>query len=682
MKRWSLPAWLVVLGLGLLWGFPAEAAEPLARITVKAGARLRLNTPVSASLADLPEAVVRSGLRLEEITENGREAVPCQQVGEESLQLCWILKGRTPAAAKRVYELLPEKVDTEGPVGLEQDNQSIRILCGDQPVVEYHHAPVPPPPSASEKYTRSGFIHPLATPDGAVLTTIHPPDHIHHLGLWNPWTKTEFEGRHIDFWNLKKGEGTVRHVDFAWKMEGPVLAGFRAMKEHVDLTAPGGEKVALDEDLDVHVWGLPGTEDGYLLDYTITQRCASSSPLHLPPYRYGGLGFRATEFWKKNNSNYLTSKDKTRKNGHATRSRWCKAFGETPKGHAGVLFMSHPRNHEHPEPMRIWPWGPIFFNYCPIQKTEWTLKPGDDYVRRYRFYVYDGELSKEAAERLWQDFAHPPEVTVEPADDLTNRLSNPFFAFDNGVNRGKWSPDKQAEVLQDLGYEGISYNGPQQMPERLRAFRSRGLRVFSIYVQANLNKDPAYDPRLEEAISELKGSDTFLWLFVTGQKGADDERALETVREIADMAASADLKVALYPHHGMYVETVEDALRLVSRAGRDNLGVTFNLCHSLKAGNADRVEELLEKAMPHLYLVSINGASKRGDNWRDEGWGQLIQTLDRGEYDVAALLEKLQKLGYRGPIGLQCYNIKGDPMDNLRRSIKAWRSLSRQVASE
>ena len=34
----------------------------------------------------------------------------------------------------------------------------------------------------------------------------------------------------------------------------------------------------------------------------------------------------------------------------------------------------------------------------------------------------------------------------------------PFFAFDNGVGRGKWAPEKQAATLKALGYDGISYN--------------------------------------------------------------------------------------------------------------------------------------------------------------------------------------------------------------------------------
>ncbi len=280
---------------------------------------------------------------------------------------------------------------------------------------------MPAPKGTSRNYSRSGFIHPLWAPDGQVLTAVHPKDHIHHMGIWNPWTSTEFEGRKVDFWNLKAGTGTVRFVKFASKTSGPVFGGFRAVQEHVDLSAPKGAKVALNEDLDVRIWNLGGTEKGFLVDYVTTQRCASRSPLLLKKYRYGGFVFRATQDWHTSNSHVLTSEGKTRKDGHATRAKWCMVYGTTAKGPAGIVFMSHPGNRSHPEPMRIWPPGTnngrsnMFFNFCPVQKAPWTLKPGMDYVRRYRFHVYAGKATPKEAERLWQDYANPPRISTAKA---------------------------------------------------------------------------------------------------------------------------------------------------------------------------------------------------------------------------------------------------------------------------
>ncbi len=403
----------------------AAGAEPLARFTVAAGEHERVGAPVSAALE---KSMPAKGVRLEEVRDGRRLAVAAQVEAGDPPHLAWVLSGTTPAGAERVFELVRGDPPPGPGIDVRQDAKALTVTCGGAEVLTYHKAEMPPPNGKSPLYARSAFIHPLRAPDGQVLTAIHPADHIHHMGLWNPWTSTKFEGRKVDFWNLAKGQGAVRHKAMQSTTSGPVFGGFRAVHEHVDLSAPGGEKVALTEDYQVRVWRVGGTAGGekraaparqgtdaeaWIVDFDLTQRCASDSPLELPHYRYGGFGFRATEKWNKSNSDYLTSEGKTRQDGHATRSRWCITCGTTDAGPAGIVFMSHPANREHPEPMRIWPQGPVFFNYCPVQQKDWVLEPGRNYRFRYRLYVYAGKRTAGQAERLWQGFADPPVVAIE-----------------------------------------------------------------------------------------------------------------------------------------------------------------------------------------------------------------------------------------------------------------------------
>jgi hypothetical protein len=383
-------------------------AEPLATITVEAGEHTRIDTPVYAMLDGISPSEC-----LREIKGSTCVPVIAQVEHSDPPRLWWILNGTTEAGARRVYELVDVSSAFRPDVEVVKNDSFLEIHKGEKKILRYNHAPFPPPKGADKNYIRSGFIHPLWSPAGAILTNIHPADHIHHMGLWMPWTKTKFEGREVDFWNLGQGEGTVRFTKFVSTESGPVYGGFRVIQEHVDLTAPGGEKVALNEELDVRVWNVGRVNECWLLDYTSKQRCASSSPLHLLKHRYGGLGFRATRQWNESNSDYLTSEGKTRKDGHGTRARWCNIFGTTEEGQAGVLFISHPENHEHPEPMRIWPKGDVFFNFCPVQKADWSMEPGKDYILRYRLYVYNGTITVEKAESLWQNFANPPKVKLE-----------------------------------------------------------------------------------------------------------------------------------------------------------------------------------------------------------------------------------------------------------------------------
>jgi len=256
-----------------------------------------------------------------------------------------------------------------------------------------------------------------------------------------------------------------------------------------------------------------------------------------------------------------------------------------------------------------------------------------------------------------------------------DELDNPFFAFDNGTGRGVLSPAEQAKMLKELGYEGIGYTGTGNVPAMLKALDEHDLKMFSTYVGATLGPDGgSYDPGLPAATKEFKAHGTTLWLFVRGK--GNDEQAVKLIRELAHLAAESDLEVVLYPHHGFYVQSVDDAIRLAKKVDRKNVGAAFNLCHWLREGKLDRLEEQLAAVIPHLKLVSINGADKEG------GWDRLIQTLDQGEYDVYNSVKRIRELGYTGPVGLQCYNVKGDRRENLQKSINAWKVFQKRYAEE
>jgi hypothetical protein len=409
------PIIVVVLCFCVLAPQSVTYAEPLARIVVEAGRHTRIDTPVSLSLDAVPLGFPDAKMQLHEITGYSRIAVPTQLEPGSPPRLWWILSGTTPAGAERVYELVEDPAASVPGVSVTEDDKVLQISKNGLNVLRYNHAIVPPPQGQSELYNRSGFIHPLWAPTGAVLTNIHPEDHYHHLGIWMPWTHTEFEGKEVDFWNLARGLGTVRFKRFVSETSGPVYGGFQAEHEHVALKTDEGEKVVLNEVWDVRVYNVGGPDKGYWLwDFVSVQRCVADSPLYQTEYRYGGFGFRGAAEWEGDNASYLTSEGRTRKDGHATRARWCDTSGAIRGRWAGVTHMSHPRNFRHPEPMRIWPEfeKEVFFNWAPSQAGDWVMEPGEDHVFRYRLYVHEGKINVADTERLWRDYAEPPKVTL------------------------------------------------------------------------------------------------------------------------------------------------------------------------------------------------------------------------------------------------------------------------------
>jgi len=158
---------------------------------------------------------------------------------------------------------------------------------------------------------------------------------------------------------------------------------------------------------------LAGSKPMYVFDWMSTQTCASDSPLVLPKYHYGGLGYRGSRQWEdKSNCIFLTSEGKDRSNGNETTGRWCWVGGKVDGQMAGVAILCHPDNFRFPQPMRLNPDEP-FFCFAPSQGGEWRIEPGKPYVARYRFVVADGPADAKEIERLWNDYARPPTVAVK-----------------------------------------------------------------------------------------------------------------------------------------------------------------------------------------------------------------------------------------------------------------------------
>ncbi len=260
----------------------------------------------------------------------------------------------------------------------------------------------------------------------------------------------------------------------------------------------------------------------------------------------------------------------------------------------------------------------------------------------------------------------------------------PFFALCMDTHDArKRTLEEQAALLKELGYDGAGHLWLDQVPERIKTLDAAGLKLFQIYLRVEVNpgsKQP-YDPRLKQVLALLKGRETMLAVLLSGAKPSDqslDDHVVKLLQELADLAKPYGVRIALYPHTGDWLERVEDAIRITRQADRDNVGVMFNLCHWLRTDPQRNYRPLLEKSMPKLFAVSINGADEFDPT---PGWSRYIQPLDRGSFDLRAFLQSLREVGYTGPVGLQCYGLTGDARDHLARSMAAWRKLATPAAN-
>ncbi len=409
-----------IFSFALFWGllFANGFAQKIATLEVELNKNSsELEVPIKTDLNAIT-FLADTSLNLFKVDGDKKSPVAFQIEDSEQRTLHWLINPNESHGSKQVFELIRGKPEQkQNSVRAKAENGLLTIYAGDKKLLGYQYETVYPPAGIDSAYQRNGFIHPLWSPHGQVLTRIQPPDHYHHYGIWNPWTHTVFKADTVDFWDLRKRQGTVRFANFVSISDGPVFSEYQALHEHVVFKKDGEKKVALNELQSVRVY-QPDNQDYYIADITVEMSCAGTSPVQLLEYRYGGLGWRATEHWNKDNSEVLTSEGKTRKDADGSRARWCIVQGAIDYDYAGIAMMSYPTNFNHPEPLRVWPEnqngrGDVFVNFSPTKNMNWLIEPGRRYVLKYRLIVFNGRFTKEKAESAWQNYVASPKVIVK-----------------------------------------------------------------------------------------------------------------------------------------------------------------------------------------------------------------------------------------------------------------------------
>lgn len=256
-------------------------------------------------------------------------------------------------------------------------------------------------------------------------------------------------------------------------------------------------------------------------------------------------------------------------------------------------------------------------------------------------------------------------------DAPPKETSWPFYAFDNGLG-GVPGLEAKCKLLKDLGYDGLEYHlNPAETPKMLEQLDKHGLKMYGLYTTPRL-EDPI--PAWGGWIKELKGRDTRIEVGIISKTfkpsdPAGDEKGVALVKAISDFCADTGPVVSIYPHTGFWTEKTEDGVRMAKLSERKNVGTNFNLVHWQWVKPNRPVETVLQEALPHLFLVTFNGLKGPATG------RQQIRPLDDSDYDMQGFIATVKKVGYTGPIGLQCYSVKEPPAEHLKRSLETWRKL-------
>lgn len=409
--------------------------EPGIELSVDAGRFDRLDTPVQISIRtdELPGPIARrlrsaatrgSGLILREVGVEGEGVVAQVDVLPDpagAFRIAWILTGTTGSGTARVF--LPDfEARPDAPATWEFDTSAggqLELSNRGSMVFRYNTRPVRHPDHSHPNQPRDAYIHPAFSPSDKLVTGDYSAEsHPHHRGFFLAYTKTEVGELHPDFWNIQGGSGKV-HFDHLGEQEaGPVTARFSTFHRWEASREDADPVVVLGERWDVEAFDIPGSPY-WMIDLTSTQQ-ATDRPMVLPPYRYGGMAYRGPDsFFPEGVLDVLTSEGLDRVQGDQQPARWVDLTGPVADGsetYAGAAMFDHPANVNHPTPARIHPTRLPFFCFVPGHDTAVTIDTDAPTVFRYRILIHDGRPDAARNERIWYDFAEPPEVTMAIVD--------------------------------------------------------------------------------------------------------------------------------------------------------------------------------------------------------------------------------------------------------------------------
>ncbi len=307
--------------------------------------------------------------------------------------------------------------DDLGGLTVTEDQATIVVLRGEQPILVYNKLSPTVPTGIDAVYARSGFVHPVYTPSGKVVTATFPADHAHQHGVFSAWVKTTYNGREIDFWNLGGRTGRVLHQRVVETFSRADSSGFE-----VDLLHQSADEPVVDilkERWRVVVY--PNDGNYHCFDIESQQTALTELPLIVQEYHYGGFAVRGPTAWvkeknlkdldgqivKQEESDFLNDRGSQRIEGNHEHARWVSLHGQIEGQPVCITMLSHTDNFRAPQAARLHPTKP-YFCFAACVDGEFMIDQQHPLRSRYRYLVTDAQPDAAWIEQQWQAWCGQP----------------------------------------------------------------------------------------------------------------------------------------------------------------------------------------------------------------------------------------------------------------------------------
>jgi len=278
--------------------------------------------------------------------------------------------------------------------------------------------------------------------------------------------------------------------------------------------------------------------------------------------------------------------------------------------------------------------------------------------------------------------ATPPGLIVseQKAPDLFRRQNLAAWCI-VPFDKAKRNPEQRAEMLERLGFTKFVYDYRKEhiveWDDELAALKRHHVELMGWWFPGSLS------PEALTALELFRKYQVKPQLWVSGGGGTikvdsaeeQSRRVANEVRRlkpIAEAAKTDGLIVGLYNHGSWFGEPDNqiEILNALKAEGFSNVGLVYNQHHG--HGHIEGFKELLQRMLPHLICLNLNGMDIKGDEH-----GRKIVPLGVGTEDLS-LLKIIAKSGYTGPIGI--LNHTGEDAEGrLRDNLEGLKWLEPQL---
>lgn len=302
-------------------------------------------------------------------------------------------------------------IETAQQISVEQDKKT---------VVTYNKVSPPAPPGVDPIYQRSGFLHPVISPNGHTVTAMFPADHLHQHGIFSAWVKTTYDGDTVDFWNLAAGQGRVLHDRVVATFKTSEAVGFVTELVHRIESKPPVN--VLRESWVVKVYATDGTYHQF--DLETTQTALTDKPLLVNRHHYGGIALRGPTRWLtakdgdrsdpgqlvREPSGFLNDLGSHRVEGNHQHAKWVSLWGIMDDQPVSITVLCHAANFRAPQAARLHPTKP-YFCFAPCVDGDFTIDGDRPFMSRYRYLITDAKPDAQWINQQWNAWCGSPGPT-------------------------------------------------------------------------------------------------------------------------------------------------------------------------------------------------------------------------------------------------------------------------------